>query len=165
MAEAGGHRWQQVSGTGRKARVHTSTVTVSVLLDKQLAEPAGTRPDSEFSVTFFSGTGKGGQHRNRHANSVRMTHLPTGLTQTAVGRVKQANLEQARARLEELLEEREREAGHAKANLVRTRQAGSGQRGDKRRTYRLQEDTVRDGVTGKSTRVGSWQAGQIHTLW
>jgi protein subunit release factor A len=37
---------------------------------------------SDFKITFFSGTGKGGQHRNRHKNCVRIMHIETGIIKT-----------------------------------------------------------------------------------
>ncbi len=163
LNEAGGHRWQEVSGKGKKAKVHTSTVTVSVL--STVEQKSTTRPDTDFDVKFFSGTGKGGQHRNRHQNSVRMTHLPSGLTQTAVGRLKQDNLDEARARLEELLDKQEARESHSAVNHVRAKQIGCGARGDKRRTYRFQEDQVYDQVTGKSTRCSAFLKGGIEALW
>jgi protein subunit release factor A len=47
-------------------------------------------------ITYFSGTGAGGQHRNRHMNSVRMTHPESGATSTGQSnREMQANLKEA----------------------------------------------------------------------
>lgn len=34
----------------------------------------------DFKLDWFSGTGAGGQHRNKHKNCVRITHIPSGLT-------------------------------------------------------------------------------------
>lgn len=36
----------------------------------------------DFEVTYFSGTGKGGQHRNKHQNCVRIKHKETGIITT-----------------------------------------------------------------------------------
>ena len=36
--------------------------------------------ESEFRFEWFSGTGKGGQHRNKHQNCCRCIHEPTGIT-------------------------------------------------------------------------------------
>lgn len=163
LNEAGGHRWQEVSGSGKKARIHTSTVTVSVLLGKEKA--AISRADDDFSITFFSGTGKGGQHRNKHQNSVRMTHIPTGLTQTAVSRSKDANIQEARTRLDAIIDAMESSSHHAETNSIRSKQIGSGMRGDKIRTYRFQDDKVVDHKTGKSARCSDFMKGRPDLLW
>lgn len=36
----------------------------------------------DFDITYFSGTGKGGQHRNKHQNCVRLKHKETGVIGT-----------------------------------------------------------------------------------
>jgi protein subunit release factor A len=35
--------------------------------------------ESDFKIDWFSGTGKGGQHRNKHQNCCRVTHIETGI--------------------------------------------------------------------------------------
>ena len=34
----------------------------------------------DLKITYFSGSGAGGQHRNRHNNCVRIHHIETGVT-------------------------------------------------------------------------------------
>lgn len=36
----------------------------------------------DLNISFFSGTGAGGQHRNKHMNCVRMYHKPSGASAT-----------------------------------------------------------------------------------
>jgi len=42
-----------------------------------------TRKD--FKIDWYSGSGAGGQHRNRHQNCCRITHIETGLTAVGTG--------------------------------------------------------------------------------
>lgn len=51
-------------------------------------------------VSYFSGTGAGGQHRNKHQNCVRLYHAPSGVRVTAQNhREKRANQIDALTRL------------------------------------------------------------------
>jgi len=36
----------------------------------------------DFHLTWFSGTGGGGQHRNKHMNCCRLKHIPSGVVKT-----------------------------------------------------------------------------------
>ena len=61
--------------------------------------------ERDTEVTFFVAGGPGGQHRNKVATGVRLTHRPSGLTVTATERRSQAaNREMAFARLAERLD-------------------------------------------------------------
>lgn len=62
-----------------------------------------TRKD--FVLDWYSGTGKGGQHRNKHQNCLRLTHIPSGLKSSAAdARDRPTNLRNAFARLKPKLE-------------------------------------------------------------
>jgi ribosome-associated protein len=70
----------------------------------QLSDPALL---SECRQEFFVGGGPGGQHRNKTASAVRLTHGPTGVVATATERRSQrqnrgAALERLRERLRAL---------------------------------------------------------------
>lgn len=56
-------------------------------------------------------------------------------------------------------------AGHVATNTIRRDQAGSGMRGDKRRTYRFQDDAVVDHVTGRRATCSQVLRGQVNVLW
>ena len=47
----------------------------------------------------------------------------------------------------------------------RKQQVGSGMRGDKIRTYRFQDDVVKDHITGKTASVKKTLAGNFDLLW
>ena len=50
----------------------------------------------DLDISYFSGTGPGGQHRNKHQNCVRMRHFESGAYATAQSnRERQANLREA----------------------------------------------------------------------
>lgn len=160
--ESGGHRIQRIPPTERKGRVHTSTVTVAII-DPTI--PTFDIKDSDFKIEWFSGTGAGGQHRNKHQNSCRVIHLPTGKVATAQCRSRVNSEDQARSALLDLLANDARYK-HA-INLARNRkdQVGSGMRGDKIRTYRFQDDVVKDHRTEKTASVKQVLKGNFDLLW
>lgn len=50
----------------------------------------------DFDITWFSGTGAGGQHRNKHQNSCRLKHRETGIIKTGQShREREANKREA----------------------------------------------------------------------
>lgn len=161
--EAGGHRIQRVPVTERRGRVHTSTVTVSVLDDASRAAVALNEKDLEYR--WFSGTGAGGQHRNKKMCSLELIHKPTGISRTAQGRSREANAKEARYELERALAEMHGGAAHAERNAIRSAQVGLGMRADKRRTYRFQDDSVVDHVTGRNMKATQFMRGRIDQLW
>jgi peptide chain release factor 1 len=161
--EAGGHRIQRVPPTERKGRVHTSTVTVAVI-DPQDA-PAVTWNDRDFKIEWYSGTGCGGQHKNKHQNASRLTHLPTGIVATAQTRSRENSFKLAQA---DILEKVANYYGSLQKQVQsadKRQQVGSGMRGDKIRTYRFQDDVVKDHNTGKSASVAKVLAGNFNLLW
>ncbi len=50
-------------------------------------------------------------------------------------------------------------------NRIRRSHVGTGERSDKRRTYRFQEDIVVDHITGKSARLRSVMKGGFRLLF
>jgi peptide chain release factor 1 len=162
--EAGGHRIQRVPPTERRGRVHTSTVTVAVLSPAQHLTAHLGRPD-DFRIDWYSGSGAGGQHRNKHQNSCRITHLPTGLVRKSETRNRESSYREAMSALSDALRQRAEAMAHGAQNSIRRDQVGAGMRGDKRRTYRFQEDTVVDHVTRKRARCTEVMRGGFDQLW
>ncbi len=163
--EAGGHRIQRVPPTERRGRVHTSTVTVSVLFGEVRQTAYDLREEDHFSRRWFGATGAGGQHANKHHNSLELTHVPTGLSVKAQGRSRAANERDAMESLVAKLDRLRRHGDHAEQNATRAAQIGSGMRGDKRRTYRFQADSVEDHVTGRQATCRQVMRGDLEALW
>lgn len=164
--EAGGHRIQRIPPTERRGRVHTSTVTVAVLLPGEQSTTAyDQRGKGDFSYRWFSGTGAGGQHRNKVQNCLELSHGPTGLSVVCQGRSRAANERDAMAGLLAKLDRAKSGAHHSTNNDVRADQIGSGMRGDKIRTYRFRDDIITDHRTGKSCTCKSFMRGDIEKLW
>lgn len=64
-----------------------------------------------------------------------------------------------------MLDDRLRSGFKAVEDDVRRQQIGSGMRGDKRRTYRFQDDVVTDHITGKSMQASKAMKGGFIELW
>ena len=161
--EAGGHRWQRVPPTEKRGRVHTSTVTVSVIDPNTIIKQHSI--NDQLNIEWFSGTGKGGQHRNRHMNSVKITHIPTGIIQTAQTRSRENSLKEAMSALEFRLTELNKCSVHASISNTKKQQIGSGMRGDKVQTIQVQNDTVVNHINDKRCSYKSWSRGNIEVLW
>ncbi len=82
--------------------------------------------DRDTTISFFIGSGPGGQNRNKRETGVRLTHLPSGLVVTSVKERSQA---QNRADAMSKLRERLRAMMHVEKPRRPTRPS----RGSKRR--------------------------------
>jgi len=160
--ESGGHRIQRVPPTERKGRVHTSTVTVAITDPTEVAIKVA---DSDLRIEWYSGTGAGGQHRNKHQNSCRITHIPSGTVATAQCRSRQNSLDQAMGTIHKTVDKQVQNQYNNGIASDRKQQVGSGMRGDKIRTYRFQDDVVKDHVTNKSNSVKRVLSGNFDLLW
>jgi len=160
--EAGGHRIQRNPPTERKGRVHTSTVTVAVI-DPTIQKTEFK--DTDFKIEWFSGTGAGGQNRNKVQNSCKITHIQSGIVSTAQTRSRINSLNLAKSSLLEKLKALEESTRNKEISSYRKEQVGSGMRGDKIRTYRFQDDIVKDHITGKSASVKQVLKGNFDLLW
>lgn len=96
----------------------------------------------DFRIDWFSGTGGGGQYRNKHQNCCRITHIESGLVATGQSnRERPANQKEAFTRLVSKLlafyaePESERRSG----NLVV-------------RTYDFEDSVVEDGAVRKQPK-------------
>lgn len=158
--ESGGHRWQRIPPTERKGRVHTSTVTVFVV--EPMPEQDYVLREDDIDVIITKDSGKGGQNRNKRETCVVLTHIPTGIQAKAAGERSQG---QNKRTARELLELRVAEAMEAKqtsqANRDRKQQIGSGQRGDKVKTYREKDDIVTNHLTGCKGKLSIVLKGNI----
>ena len=161
--EQGGHRIQRVPPTERRGRVHSSTVTVAVM-DKVCTKSYEFN-DKDFEVQWYSGTGAGGQHRNKHQNSCRIIHRSSGIVATAQCRSRENSFEEAKRAVLSKLNSANTIELHAQISVKRKEQVGSGERGDKVRTYRFQDNTVKDHRTEKSARASDVLEGKFDLLW
>ena len=162
--EPGGHRIQRVPPTERKGRVHTSTVTVAVI-DSDAEIGSATINQNDLKIEWYSGTGAGGQYRNKHQNSCRITHLPTGTIAKAECRSRQNSLAEAMAAIQQRIDEQLQRQYNNTIATDRKRQVGSGMRGDKIRTYRFQDDRVQDHLTGQTAKCSTVLKGNFDILW
>lgn len=116
-------------------------------------------------MEWYSGTGAGGQHRNKHQNSARVEHMPTGLVRSAQCRSREDSRREALSSLCSALDELEANSQAEEGNRARRAQVGLGERADRRRLWSFQRDCVEDFLTGQSCRCSDALKGQLDRLW
>lgn len=165
-SESGGIRIQRIPPTEKRNRTHTSTVTVAVMSGDAAYDPLlDLTDDQHFAVEWFSGTGAGGQHRNKHQNSCRVIHIPTGLSESRQTRSRENNLQDAKQALFDTLQRKKNQMSHQSSSIDKKEKLGTGMRGDKFITIQFQNDKVTHHRTGKTCTAKQWMKGQMDLLW
>lgn len=120
---------------------------------------------SDVKRQYTCSGGKGGQNVNRRSTCVILTHIPTGImVRSEENRTQGKNEEAAWKRLEERLSVIESSQHDRSVNQSRSNQIGCGERGDKRRTYRIQDGFVKDDISGKTISVKDLYKGRVDLL-
>lgn len=139
-------------------------MTVAVI-DRIEEKTSSTIPEYDLKVEWYSGTGAGGQHRNKHQNSCRITHIPSGVVATSQTRSRQNSYNLALAEIQKQVDNQRQRSYNKDIASTRKDQVGSGMRGDKIRTYRFQDDRVQDHITGKTSSTKKVLQGHFDLLW
>jgi peptide chain release factor 1 len=141
--ESGVHRVQRVPVTEASGRIHTSTATVAVLPEMDEVEVEIDPGDLEIEV--YRSSGPGGQHMQKNATAVRVTHLPTGMVVACESERSQfQNKERAMAILRARLYAIEEQKQLEERGETRRLQVGTGERSEKIRTYNFPQNRVTD---------------------
>ena len=141
--ESGVHRVQRVPATEAGGRIHTSTITVSVMPEAEEVELDIRQEDLRFDV--FRSSGPGGQCVNTTDSAVRVTHIPTGLSVASQQEKSQhRNKEIAIRILYARLLERKQSEEAAKQAADKRSQVGTGDRSERIRTYNFPQNRVTD---------------------
>ncbi|MFM8953792.1 MAG: peptide chain release factor 1 [Planctomycetaceae bacterium] len=158
--ESGGHRVQRVPDTETKGRIHTSAATVAVLPEPEDVE-VSLSPD-EYRKDLFCASGPGGQHVNKTASAVRLTHLETGIVvQCQDEKSQHKNLAKALRVLKTRLYEYQRNIEHQKRSAERKSLVGSGDRSQRIRTYNFPQNRVTDHRINESFTLDQVMAGRL----
>ena len=148
--ESGTHRVQRVPVTESSGRIHTSAATVAVLPEAKEVD-IDIKPD-DIQIDIFHASGHGGQHVQKVATAVRITHISTGLAAVCQDERSQSkNKEKAMSVLRSRLLAREMQRQHEEVSATRRSQVGTGDRSGRVRTYNFPQGRVTDHRTGMTS--------------
>jgi len=162
--ESGGHRVQRVPETEAKGRIHTSAATVAVLPEPEDVEVELKQDD--YRKDIYHASGPGGQHVNKTASAVRLTHHETGIAVAIQDEKSQhKNLAKAirvlKSRIYDIKQREERE----KRDSERKEMVGSGDRSQRIRTYNFPENRVtHHSVNLTLYKLDQIMAGNLHPI-
>ncbi|MDD3296680.1 MAG: peptide chain release factor 1 [Candidatus Omnitrophica bacterium] len=141
--ESGVHRVQRVPVTESGGRIHTSTVTVAVLVEPKEVD-VKINPE-DLKIDTYRASGAGGQHVNVTDSAVRITHLPTGTIVSCQDERSQIkNRAKAMRVIKAKIMEKVARDETNKVIQARRTQVGTGDRSEKIRTYNFPERRVTD---------------------
>jgi peptide chain release factor 1 len=162
--ESGGHRVQRVPETEAKGRIHTSAATVAVMAEPEDVEIT-LKPD-DYRKDIFHASGPGGQHVNKTASAIRLTHYESGVVVSCQDEKSQhKNLAKALRVLKTRLYEHKQQAEHAKRASERKIKIGSGDRSQRIRTYNFPENRLTDHRINLTLyKLDSILAGNLHPV-
>jgi peptide chain release factor 1 len=141
--ESGGHRVQRVPETEAKGRIHTSAATVAVLPEPEDVEVDLKQDD--YRKDIYHASGPGGQHVNKTASAIRLTHYETGIVVAIQDEKSQhKNLAKALRVLKSRIYEHKRQEEDQKRAAERKSLVGSGDRSQRIRTYNFPDNRLTD---------------------
>ena len=162
--EMGGHRVQRVPETEAKGRIQTSLATVAVLPEPEDVE-VDLKPD-DYRKDIYHASGPGGQHVNKTASAVRLTHHETGIVVAMQDEKSQhKNLAKALRILKSRIYDRRQQEEHEKRASERKSQVGSGDRSQRIRTYNFSENRVtHHSINFSVYKLDQVLAGALHLV-
>lgn len=141
--ESGAHRVQRVPETESQGRVHTSTSTVVVMPEAEEVEL--DLQEKDIRVDIYHSSGAGGQHVNKTASAVRMTHIPTGIVVAMQDERSQLkNREKAIKVLRARVYDKLQQDAQSEIDAERKSAVGTGDRSERIRTYNYPQNRVTD---------------------
>ena len=141
--ESGVHRVQRVPETESQGRIHTSTVTVAVLVEADDVELEINPTDLKIDV--FRSSGAGGQKVNKTESAVRITYLPTNVVvECQDERSQYKNKDKAMKILRSRIYETMQKEQNEKIASERKMQVGTGDRSERIRTYNFPQGRLTD---------------------